>query len=264
VDAPKSKHLVVFTSEIDNLGHKTGHELSKYLDQMVGDLRLAVEKLHGFGYGTVHVVTDHGFVLLADDGDRVDVPKAQAAIRGDRYLFLGEGAVVDDSMLTLPMSIDDRLRLAFAPGVACFGTPKQYVHGGISLEELVVPHLVSVAAQKSERMKVQCALPSSEITTLSVKVVLIAEPPAAADLFNQPTGRNVAITFLRDGKDVALPKQVAIEPSVAEATQSVTIFLNEDIAFRKGDILTLQVRDTDTQEDLGDHKIATVVRDLGG
>jgi len=94
--------------------------------------------------------------------------------------------------------------------------------------------------------------------------VLVAEPPVASDLFNQPLGRNIAITFLRDGTEVALPKQVVIEPGTVESTQSVTVFLDENIGFRRDDMLTLQVRDTDTQEDLGQNKVAKVVRDLGG
>jgi hypothetical protein len=263
-ESPSAKLLVVFTSEIDNLGHKTGHDLSKFLDQLVGDLKIAVEKLHANGYETVHIATDHGFILMADDGDKIDAPKNQAAVGGDRYLFLADGAVVDESMLTLSMPMDERLRLAFAPGIACFVKPKQYLHGGISLEEMVVPLLTSVAKQKSEKMKVQCALPSPDVTTMSIKVVLVVEPPVASDLFNQPLGRNIAITFLRDGTEVALPKQVVIEPGTVESTQSVTVFLDENIGFRRDDMLTLQVRDTDTQEDLGQNKVAKVVRDLGG
>ena len=261
---PTTRMLVVFTSEIDELGHKTGRELAKYLEQMVTDLRLAVEKLHRSGFDTVHLVSDHGFILLADGGDKVDFPAKQAAIRGERYAFLAEGAVVSDDLFTLPFPLDERLRVAFAPGIACFEKPSEYLHGGMSLQEIVVPHLTSFAAQKPEKMRVQCALPSDQVATLSIKVLLVSEPPQTGNLFGQPVGRTVEVTFTRSGKPVAALKKVVVAPSSEENTQSVTVFLDEEIDFKKGDVLILQVRDADTQEDLGGGKIVALLRDLVG
>ncbi len=67
--------------------------MAKYLDQLLADLKLAVEKLHRFGFERVHLVTDHGFVLVANGNTFGKLPIQQAALRGDRYAFLAEGAV---------------------------------------------------------------------------------------------------------------------------------------------------------------------------
>lgn len=258
---PSTKFLVVFTSEIDGLGHKTGVELSKHLDQLLADLRIAIEKLHLAGFETVHVIADHGFILLADGSDKVESVTKHAVLKGDRYAFLADGAVVDQ--LTLPFSLDEKQRVAFPHGIACFSGNNEYIHGGLSLQEIVVPHLKTWTTHKSEKIDVECILPTTEIATLTVKVVLVAKSPVAANLLDQPQGRTMEVTFMRNGVPVALANTVSLDPDEKDGTKSVTVFLDESIGFSKGDVLALQVRDVDTKEDLATGKTVTLVRDLG-
>lgn len=259
---PATKRLAVFTNEIDGLGHQTGAEMAKYLEQQLSDLRLAIEKLHRCGFENVHVVADHGFILLSDGYEKSAAPGKQTVLKGDRYAFLADGAVTD--LLTMPFPLDPAQRLAFPPGIACFGTAPEYIHGGLSLQEVVVPHLKTWVTVKSEKIGVECVLPATETGTLTVKVVLVIKRPATDDLLAQPQGRTVEVTFTKDGQPVAEPKAVTLDPGEPEDTRSVTVFLDDTVDFAKGDVLSLQVRDTETYEDFAGGKTVTLLRDMRG
>src|SRR5205823_10900552 len=64
---PDAPVVVVFDNSIDEQGHAGTEELPGLAEQLVGKLRRTIERLHEAGIGEVHVVTDHGFLLLPAD-----------------------------------------------------------------------------------------------------------------------------------------------------------------------------------------------------
>jgi hypothetical protein len=50
-------------------------------------------------------------------------------------------ATADNDWLVLPWSFDTAVRVALAPGISAFSSGREYDHGGLSLQESVVPFM---------------------------------------------------------------------------------------------------------------------------
>lgn len=125
--------------EVDHRGHDLGARLVDYLDEEVGRIVSRIRELLDLGWKRVEVVTDHGWILLPVDMEKVELPAATTEIKKGRCARLKNGAVVD--VPTVPWFWDQDVRIALAPGATCFEAGKEYEHGGVSPQECVVPRL---------------------------------------------------------------------------------------------------------------------------
>jgi hypothetical protein len=125
--------------DVDRRGHDAGVRLVEYLDEEVGRIVARIRELLDGGWTRVDVVTDHGWLLLPVPMEKVDLPVATTEIKKGRCARLKDGAVVD--VATVPWFWDQDVRIALAPGVTCFEAGKHYEHGGVSLQECIVPRL---------------------------------------------------------------------------------------------------------------------------
>ena len=261
---PEARRLVVFTKEIDDIGEATGIEVCKHLGAMVEDIRSAIRKLHAWGIPTVHVATDHGFLLIPQGGPQASLPAGACIKKSPRYAILAEGAVVD--AFVRPVRLDSRHRVAYPPGVATFTVAPEYMHGGLSLQEIVIPHIVSRATSRAQKVGVRVALKSMEISVLAVKVTLLPEPPPGHTLLDpDPQPRDVLVSLTRGDEQVCLaPKQATLTPGQRNGGVDVIVVLDEDSDPRlgSGDVLTLHVRDADTGEELAHGFQLKVTRDF--
>jgi hypothetical protein len=269
---PLPEVLCVFGHEtIDTLGHDKASDLIQHLDVEVGRLVRLIGKLHGWGYPEVHLLTDHGFVTTSSEFKPtvIPIPADRAIVAKSRYALLEEGAVIDAK--TFPFPFDPRVRVAVPAGMAFFKEEKTFAHGGVALQEVVIPHLRSSREEIRTRVEVQVVPATYEIKTYSVKVVLEPLLPEKLELFTRPVGRTVEVDLLRatPGKPprtgesvVAHAVQKEIKP---EAGQKVTVvlMLNDKLAFMEGDMLDLIVRDVETREVLSPTGLRlTVARSL--
>jgi hypothetical protein len=125
--------------EVDHRGHDVGVRLVDYLDEEVGRIVSRIRELLDSGWKRVEIVTDHGWLLLPVDMEKVDLPAATTEIKKGRCARLKDGATVDVS--TVPWFWDQDVRIALAPGATCFEAGKKYEHGGVSPQECIVPRL---------------------------------------------------------------------------------------------------------------------------
>ncbi len=263
--APKSRAdlLVVYGHRtIDDLGHASASVLVRYLNDEVARLERLVRKLHSWGYPEVHLVTDHGFVLVSDEVDVREVPSpaGQALLVKPRYAVLAAGAVVEAK--TFPFPLDPSFRLAFPPGLACFRKDEDFTHGGLTLQEVIIPHLVSRQEGPVPRIEVLPVLSTYEIRTHMVKVVLEPVLPAA-ELFSKPTGRKVSVDLQRGGQSVLVRVEERELEADPEKKVPVVLKLSDKVSFRAEDRLDLVVRDVDNQEVLSPPGLKlTVARNL--
>ncbi|MBW3578773.1 MAG: BREX-1 system phosphatase PglZ type B [Actinobacteria bacterium] len=127
------------TADIDKRGHDFGVTFVDELDRELDDIAKRVKTLLDAGWEQVDVVTDHGWLLLPGGTERVDLPAATVEVKKGRCARLKDGA--DVSVPTVPWHWDSNVRIALAPGTSCFQESKGYEHGGVSLQECVVPRL---------------------------------------------------------------------------------------------------------------------------
>ena len=247
--------LVVFGhEEVDSLGHTNAEALIRHLDKELDRIARVIKRLHQWGYPEVNVVTDHGFVLVAADQLPPEVPvkKEWCVALKERFALVPSG--LDVPLKTKPFPWDAALRVAFPPGTAFFKAEKAFSHGGATLQEMIIPRLVSRGRTQLRKIGVEVVLPAYELTRAAVKVVLRPKTSAGAPagelalVSDQP--RDVQLDVSRAGRTVSVlggkPKSLRLEPGVGEVT--VTLFFDSKHSFKQGDLVLLQIRDPETEE----------------
>lgn len=139
-----------------------------------GTLARMVAKLATLGVKRVVITADHGFIALSrrlDDSMRIDAPKGG---KGElhRRGWVGRGATDHPSVLRVPLSavgIGGDLDVLVPRGLAVFaaGGSKQFFHGGLSPQELVVPVIVAELspAASNKKLSVDVDIVGGKITT---------------------------------------------------------------------------------------------------
>jgi hypothetical protein len=126
--------------ELDHRGHAVGVRLVDYIDEDIDRVVDRIRELLDAGWQRAEVVTDHGWLLLPSDLDKVELPVSTTELKKGRCARLKDGAVVE--VPTVPWFWDQDTRIAVAPGASCFEAGKQYEHGGVSPQECIVPRIV--------------------------------------------------------------------------------------------------------------------------
>ena len=258
---------------MDHIGHGEAQTLIRHVQLEENRLARLVRKLHRWGYSTVHIVTDHGFVLLDETKLPEEVPcdKEWCHVYKERFAIVP--ATANLPVATFAFRWDTEVKVAVPPGLAFFKAEKSFSHGGAALQEMVIPHLTSRSYTTTEkRVGVEVVLPTFELTRAAVKVLLRPRSPVTAAgsqmlLFTE-TGRRLSLDVLHtdvDGKRASVlatgPKEVRLEPTDSE--QTVTLFFHTAASFRTGELLDLDIRDVATTEQFppGGIKL-TVGRDM--
>ncbi|MDX2282985.1 MAG: BREX-1 system phosphatase PglZ type B [Bacteroidia bacterium] len=133
--------------DIDTKGHAEGSNMVRRTDELY---RLVQESLaHAFAQGIqqVRIVTDHGWLLVPGGLPKAALPKDHAETRWGRCALIKEGAKSD--LLQLPWRWNPSVFIAYAPGISFFKANEEYAHGGLSLQECLVPTLIVRSSRTS-------------------------------------------------------------------------------------------------------------------
>jgi hypothetical protein len=124
--------------QIDAYGHAHPDDLPMRCQTEVMNVADRVVQLLEAGWKRVHVLTDHGWLLMPEGLPKVDLPAYLAATKWSRC------AVVkgDPSVPSYSWQWNPHVRIASPPGIASFRAGEKYAHGGVSLQECVVPEII--------------------------------------------------------------------------------------------------------------------------
>ena len=125
--------------QLDKLGHSMQAKLASSIDEQVELLKDRIEALLNAGWREVRVVTDHGWLWLPGGLPKVDLPRYLVTTRWSRCAVVDGASQVQ--VPTVPWHWNSQERVAVAPGIACFVANTEYAHGGLSLQECLVPFL---------------------------------------------------------------------------------------------------------------------------
>ena len=126
--------------KIDSLGHKLGVGLARQLASELDRLAERVVALLDGGWTSVRVVTDHGWLLLPGGLPTIDLPKHLTASRWARCATVAGASEV--SVPTAPWHWNPAERFATPPGISAFNKSPAYSHGGLSIQECLIPDLL--------------------------------------------------------------------------------------------------------------------------
>ena len=128
------------TGRLDELGHKLAIGLAS---QVNNDLDRIADRVNGLlesGWPRIRVVTDHGWLLLPGGLPKVELPAYLVATKWARCATVKGEAT--PAIPIYPWYWNPHVRIASPHGIACFNVGNEYAHGGISLQECIVPELV--------------------------------------------------------------------------------------------------------------------------
>jgi hypothetical protein len=128
------------TGKLDALGHSLQALLVRQIDPEIDALVDRITELLSAGWSRVRVVTDHGWLLLPGGLPKVELSPHLVATKWSRCAAVKGGST--PSIPNYPWYWNPVLRIASPPGIGAFVANTEYAHGGISLQECVIPDLV--------------------------------------------------------------------------------------------------------------------------
>lgn len=131
---------------IDTYGHDQGLKLAWRVAEELSGLQQRIAELLQVGWAGVKVITDHGWLLIPGGLPKAELPKHLTESRWGRCAIPSPGAKHGYPMTS--WFWDGTEAVVMAPGVSCFIAGMDYAHGGLTLQEALVPMLkISSAAQ---------------------------------------------------------------------------------------------------------------------
>jgi len=125
--------------DLDHYGHEHGLRLARDLDSQLDQVVERVAELAEAGWKHIRIVTDHGWLLMPGGLPKSELAKHQTETRWGRCAVLKDSAY--GTPLTFGWDWCKDVQVAYAPGVSSFIAGAEYAHGGISLQECLVPVL---------------------------------------------------------------------------------------------------------------------------
>ena len=135
------------SGQIDRLGHSLKGALAGEIDRQIGSLVERVESLCAAGWREVQVVTDHGWLWLPGGLPKVELPTYLTRSRWARCAAIAGESAVRTPVVSWHWNV--QAPVAVAPGIACFGAGNEYAHGGVSLQESLIPSVRVTAGARS-------------------------------------------------------------------------------------------------------------------
>jgi len=124
---------------IDAYGHNEGAKLAWRIEEELAGLQQRIVELIQNGWGKIKVITDHGWLLLPGGLPKAELPKHLTASKWSRCAIPGAGAKHGYPMTS--WFWDAAEAVVLAPGVSCFTAGMEYAHGGLTLQEALIPSL---------------------------------------------------------------------------------------------------------------------------
>jgi hypothetical protein len=136
--------------EIDKKGHAEQAEVVRRINELLDQVNEAIEEAFSKGIKRILVVTDHGWLLLPGGLPKEEIRKDLTETRWGRCALIKDGAPCN--LLHLPWRWNPGIFIAFAPGISFFKKNEEYAHGGISLQECLVPVMVIKNLETSKNL----------------------------------------------------------------------------------------------------------------
>ena len=125
---------------IDTKGHEEQSDIVKHIDELFDQVQEVLDIAFEKGVKRIKIVTDHGWLLLPGGLPKTQLNIGLTETRWGRCALIKEGAFTD--LLHLPWRWNPSIYIAYAPGISFFKANQEYAHGGISLQECLVPTII--------------------------------------------------------------------------------------------------------------------------
>lgn len=227
--------IYIFHNVIDKMGDAPSTEAKTFdaVEMALTELELIIKKVANINGNNMLLTADHGFLFQQDDvakDDATALPAAGEWTFKNRRFALGQ-----DISPNAKVKIFDSAALglmgdwsaAFPLSLGRFplqGSGMRYVHGGISLQEVVVPVVKIHKARADDTGKVEIELlrVPAKITTGQLSIALFQDRPAQGKVLPRTLRMGI---FAKDGTSLSEIKTQTFDSKEQEARQRETTLL---------------------------------------
>ena len=188
----QDKELVyIYQNQIDQRGEgmKSDNEVFNACQEAINEIQVMIRRLTGYISNTRYLITaDHGFIYKRDklpESDKIKVEKLVAGTKNKRYL-LSNDPIASDALVSRVMKYLSALNNVYvttpigADIIKMAGGGQNYVHGGSSLQEMVVP-VIKVNTFKGKQdvglVNVELSSFNHRVTGIEVKLDFMQMEP---------------------------------------------------------------------------------------
>jgi hypothetical protein len=144
LEIPETVQLLILkTQDIDDLGTHLAHDAARFIPSVLKRIPAAIGKLKGLGFQNVILASDHGFILLDEQeaGDVAPKPAGDWVETKARYLLgSGSAGVGTAAFEAGQVGIKGEVDTFVVPrSFGTFSRTTPFFHGGLSLQECVIP-----------------------------------------------------------------------------------------------------------------------------
>ena len=188
----QDKDLVyIYQNQIDQRGEgmRSDNEVFNACQEAIGEIQTMIRRLTGYISNTRYLITaDHGFIYKRDklpESDKIKMENISASYKNKRYL-LSKQPIENDALVSRCMTYLSKLNDIFvttpvgADIIKMSGGGQNYVHGGSSLQEMIVP-VIKVNTFKGKQdtglVNVELSSFNHRITGIEVKLDFMQMEP---------------------------------------------------------------------------------------
>lgn len=224
--------IYIFHNVIDKTGDSSSTEAktTDAVEQAFDELVQIVKKVANVNGNNMLLTADHGFLFQQEPVEKVDstaLPKAAEWISRNRRFAIGRGIAESAAV-----KVFDAAQLGFTGDWSCAfpvslgrfplqGSGKRYVHGGFSLQEVVIPvvHINKSRSDDTGRVSVEVIGLLSRLTTAQVALSLYQEKAVTAKRL--PRTLRIGV-YTTTGEVISEEKTVTLDSRDEEARRRET------------------------------------------
>lgn len=261
------KVVYLYDNRVDTTGEKSVTEQAVFAAtaQAIDHLVRTIEILRNLSVRHIIVTADHGYIFrhsALDSANKIEVPNADyeaaGGIKKEQRYIISEQALtitgVAHQSLGALLGNDDSRVVNYPKSFDIFQAPgpsQNYVHGGSSAQEMIVPVLdihTSTGRSQAEPAILHDVTAGRRITARDVVVQLMQDDPIS-DLVK---ATSYQVYFVDDdGQKISGVRDVVVDSRAAMPTdriQRIRLTL-KDAKYTNGRKYTLVVRNVDTEEE---------------
>ena len=221
--------IVVYHNRIDRIGDKRESEADTCIavEQAFDDLELILRKISSLKGSQAVITADHGFLFQqepVDANDRSEFPNAKELTIKKKRFAIGSDiqAATGQKIFTAEqLKLEGDWQAVFPLGLDRFprsGAGNRFVHGGTSLQEVVVPVITLKKERKDESREVKAELlrVPDKITTPRLKFSLFQNEPCEAKRFLPITLRISVVPKISEKELLCEPLTVRLDSTAVE------------------------------------------------
>ena len=185
--------VYIYQNQIDDRGEssRSENEVFNACQEAIEEIQALIRRITGYVSATRYLITaDHGFIYKRDklqESDKISMDKAQISVVNKRYLLSIE-RVQNDAVISRALTYLSKLNNVYvttpigADIIKAKGGGQNYVHGGSSLQEMIVPVIkvkTFTGKQDTGMVNVELSSFTSKVTSIEVRLDFMQMEPVS-------------------------------------------------------------------------------------